>query len=61
MLVKALTNFAGKISMCVGEIKDIQDENILKDLMQAGYIEPEIQEAEIVEKPAKKPVVKKKK
>ena len=54
MLVKALTSFAGKISMHAGEIKEIADEAIVRDLLRAGYVEPEVQEAEIVEKPVEK-------
>ena len=54
MLVRAKVNFSGAVSMSAGEVIDIKDQYILNDLIQAGYIEPEIQEAEIVEKPAKK-------
>lgn len=51
MLVKALTNFAGKVSMCVGEIREIADDEIAKDLLRAGYIE-ELKEAEVLDIPA---------
>lgn len=64
MLVKALTSFAGKVSMYEGEVREITDKAIVDDLLRAGYVEPEAQEAEIVEKPAKKttkPVEKKSK
>lgn len=54
MLVKALTSFAGKVSMYEGEVRDIADKAIVDDLIHAKYVEPEVQEAEIVEKPAKK-------
>lgn len=54
MLVKALTSFAGKVSMYEGEVRDIADKAILDDLIHAKYVEPEVQEAEIVAKPAKK-------
>lgn len=53
MLVKAIESFAGKVSMYAGEVKDIKDDAIVQDLLRAGYIEPEAQEAEIV-KPAKR-------
>lgn len=53
MKLKALKSFGGKISMYAGEVKDIKDEYIIKDLLRAGYAEPYAQEAEIVEKPAK--------
>ena len=40
MKVKAKENFSGiKLSMCVGEVVDIADDNIAKDLLRAGYIE----------------------
>lgn len=63
MRVKALTSFGGKISMHAGEVKEIEDNEIVRDLMHAGYIEPDAQEAEIVEKPVEisKPTKTKKK
>lgn len=54
MKLKALVSFAGKVSMYAGEVKDIKDEFIVKDLIRAGYAEPDAQEAEIVEKPVQK-------
>ena len=42
---KALVNFGGVLSMHVGEVKDISDVNIAKDLLRAGYIE-EVKPAE---------------
>lgn len=39
MLVKAIESFAGKVSMTVGEVREIADEAIAKDLLNAGYIE----------------------
>lgn len=40
MRVKAKESFSGiKLSMCVGEVVDIADDNIAKDLLRAGYIE----------------------
>ena len=38
MLVKALTSFGGKISMGVGEVREILDEEITKDLLRAGHV-----------------------
>lgn len=55
MLVRAKVNFSGAVSMCEGDVKEIKNEYVLRDLMKAGYVEPEAQEAEIVEKPVKKP------
>lgn len=38
-MFKALKSFGGKVSMKKGETKDIKDENVIKDLLNAGYIE----------------------
>lgn len=38
MQYEAKVNFSGKISMCAGEVQDITDEAIAKDLVRAGYI-----------------------
>lgn len=38
MLVKALTSFGGKISMGAGEVREILDEEIAKDLLRAGHV-----------------------
>lgn len=38
-MYKALVSFSGLISMAVGEIREITDESIVKDLLKAGYIE----------------------
>ena len=45
MKYKAIKSFGGIVSMHVGEIKEIADVNIAKDLLRAGYIE-EIKPAE---------------
>lgn len=57
MRFKALKSFGGKVSMYAGEVRELKDEAIIKDLLHAGYIEPEAQEAEIVEKPVEKPEI----
>ena len=41
-MYKALVTFSGVISMAKGEIKEISDSFIAKDLVKAGYIEPAI-------------------
>ena len=51
MLVKALKSFSGAVAMSKGTIKDIEDKFVVEDLIRAGYVEPEVQEAEIVKKP----------
>lgn len=39
MKVVATENFCGlDVSMCVGEVRDISDDNIVKDLLSAGYV-----------------------
>ena len=45
MKYKAKVSFGGNVSMHVGEIKEIADVNIAKDLLRAGYIE-EVKPAE---------------
>lgn len=40
MEYKALVSFSGAVSMCKDEIKEINDEAIIKDLLKAGYIMP---------------------
>jgi hypothetical protein len=39
MRIKALVSFSGAFSMAVGEVRDCSDRTIIKDLLQAGYIE----------------------
>ena len=39
MKVQALKSFSGIISMYAGEVRDIQTQTILDDLISAGYIE----------------------
>lgn len=39
MKVKALVNFSGVITMRLGEIRDIENELLYEDLIQAGYVE----------------------
>lgn len=40
MLYKALKTFAGLEKMRRGEVKDLKDDYIIKDLLKAGYIVP---------------------
>lgn len=44
-MYRAKVNFSGVVSMNVGEVADIADVNIAKDLLKAGYIE-EVKPAE---------------
>lgn len=52
-MYKALVSFSGLISMAEGEIKEITNKDIIKDLLNAGFIE-EINISEKVEKKARK-------
>jgi hypothetical protein len=45
MAYKAVVSFGGKVSMVVGEVRDLTDNTIVKDLLKAGYIE-EVKPAE---------------
>lgn len=38
-MYKALKSFVGKVCMVEGEVKEILDKEIVKDLLRAGYIE----------------------
>lgn len=51
--VRAKVSFAGMISMGAGEVRDIQDDGIVKDLISAGYVEIE-KKATTKKKPANK-------
>lgn len=59
-MYKARVNFSGVISMSVGDVADIADASIAKDLLKAGYIE-EVKPAEKVQTPPKRPVKRTKK
>jgi len=50
MKYKALMSFTGKVSMTMDEVREISDQSIAKDLLQAGYIE----EVKTVKKTASK-------
>lgn len=39
MLYKALISFTGKKAMTIGEVGEISDTAVVKDLLKAGYIE----------------------
>lgn len=40
MTVKALKGFSGAVTMHVGEIKNIENKQLLDDLLKAKYVEP---------------------
>ena len=40
MEYKALVSFSGAISMSMGEVREIEDQYLIDDLLKAGYIVP---------------------
>lgn len=56
-MYKALVSFCGVVSMAEGDVRELTDNEVIKDLINAGYIE-EIQPAEDKAKPAKKTATK---
>lgn len=46
-MYRAKLSFSGKVSMAEGEVKEINDAAVAKDLLRAGYIE-EVKPAEKV-------------
>lgn len=58
-MYKALKSFSGIISMRKGEVKDIQDDFIVTDLKNAGYIEDYVEEPkdEVEQKKVEEPKV----
>lgn len=53
MLYRAKVTFSGSISMAMGEVREISDPSIVKDLLKAGYIELVEQEKKPTNKKAK--------
>ncbi len=55
MAYRALKSFSGLVTMVKGEVRDIADEEIAKDLIRAGYVVDlsEKQKAAKSSKPAK--------
>lgn len=43
MQYKALVSFSGTISMAMGEVKEITNQEIVNDLLKAGYIQPNVE------------------
>lgn len=52
-MYKALISFSGKVSMSKGQVREIEDKEVIKDLLNAGYIE------EVKTKAETKPIKKK--
>lgn len=55
-MYKAIKSFSGLVSMKKGEIKDLKDAFIIKDLLNAGYIEEIKEEVKKVETKVKEEV-----
>ena len=53
-MYKAIKSFSGLISMSKGEVREIKDKEIVKDLLQANYIEEIKKEAKKETKTTKK-------
>ena len=62
MQYKAIVSFSGKVSMAMGQVRDISDESLANDLLRAGYIIPlEAKHTEkAIEEKAEKPKSKRK-
>lgn len=58
MIVKAKISFCGIVSMGRGEVADIAEGPVLKDLLSAGYVE-EVKKPKEKEPEEKKPTKKK--
>lgn len=61
-MYKALKSFSGVVSMVSGEVKDISDPLVIKDLVKAGYIvevKPAKTKAEVEAKKTTKKTAKK--
>lgn len=50
MKIKAKISFCGALCMTQGEVKECNDDVVLQDLLQAGYVEP----AEVVRDESKR-------
>ena len=57
-MFKALKSFSGAVSMAEGEVKDISNPIVVKDLVEAGYIQ-EVKPAKAEAKPAETKAKKK--
>lgn len=55
MAYRATKSFTGLVSMVKGEVRELEDEEIVKDLLKSGYIEDlsEKQKAAKSSKPSK--------
>ena len=54
-MYRALVSFSGLVSMTMGEVKEIKNEKIAKDLLRARYIEEVKAESKVMPKPKNEP------
>ena len=59
-MYRALVSFSGRISMAKGEVREISDKSMVKDLLSAKYIEEVMTEKPKSEKSVRKKSAKKK-
>lgn len=56
MRVKAVVGFAGQVCAASGEVLDLPDSSpVLADLLRAGYVEPEEEQAPVKKSVPRKP------
>ena len=53
-MYKALISFSGLVSMAEGDVRDIANKDVVKDLLKAGYIEEVKTDKSAKKKTAKK-------
>ena len=59
MMYKALVSFSGKLSMAMGEVREISDLALAKNLLKVGYIEEIKERGKETEKVSEKVTEKK--
>lgn len=52
MKIKALISFSGLITMGIGEVRDIENKEMVKDLLEAGYVKKVVKADKINSKEA---------
>lgn len=53
MKVRAKVSFSGIVSMGLGAVQEIDNEEVLRDLLEAGYVEEVKEPTENADKPEK--------
>lgn len=52
MKIKALISFSGLITMGIGEVRDVENKEMVKDLLEAGYVKKVVKADKINNKEA---------